>query len=265
MRVHVVSDVHGNADALARAGDGADALLVLGDLLDFVDYRDHSRGILGALFGAENVKTFAELRRTGDRDRMGPFVRSLWDSLDDPAAAVTEAIAAQYDELFGVLSTMDVPVYATPGNVDAPQLWADHASDGVQVVDGAAVDLGGLRIGFVGGALRHPDYRPRPGAAWTPYLRTEESYADAVDAIGPVDVLCSHSPPDDPLLTYDVVARRPELGSAELRRCLEKQQPRWSLFGHVHQPLAPRIRLGRTECCNVGHFQATEKPFILRW
>ena len=32
MRVHVVSDVHGAADALARAGDGADALVVLGDL-----------------------------------------------------------------------------------------------------------------------------------------------------------------------------------------------------------------------------------------
>ena len=27
MRVHVVSDVHGNAEALRRAGDGADALL----------------------------------------------------------------------------------------------------------------------------------------------------------------------------------------------------------------------------------------------
>ncbi|HEY2699933.1 MAG TPA: metallophosphoesterase, partial [Pseudonocardiaceae bacterium] len=28
MRVSVVSDVHGNADALARAGDGVDAVLV---------------------------------------------------------------------------------------------------------------------------------------------------------------------------------------------------------------------------------------------
>ena len=47
MRVHVVSDVHGNVDALARAGDGADALVVLGDLIDFVDYRDPTGGILG--------------------------------------------------------------------------------------------------------------------------------------------------------------------------------------------------------------------------
>lgn len=47
MRVHVVSDVHGNAEALARAGGGADALLVLGDLVEFVDYQHPARGILG--------------------------------------------------------------------------------------------------------------------------------------------------------------------------------------------------------------------------
>ena len=38
MRVHVVSDVHGSADALARAGDGADMLICLGDMLLFLDY-----------------------------------------------------------------------------------------------------------------------------------------------------------------------------------------------------------------------------------
>jgi predicted phosphodiesterase len=35
MRVHVVSDVHGNAGALRRTGAGADAVICLGDLLLF--------------------------------------------------------------------------------------------------------------------------------------------------------------------------------------------------------------------------------------
>ena len=39
-RVHVVSDVHGNARDLARAGEGADALICLGDLVLFLDYAD---------------------------------------------------------------------------------------------------------------------------------------------------------------------------------------------------------------------------------
>ena len=52
MRVHVVSDVHGRADALTGAG-GADALICLGDLLLFLDYADHGQGIFADLFGAE--------------------------------------------------------------------------------------------------------------------------------------------------------------------------------------------------------------------
>src|ERR1700754_2502279 len=117
VRVHVVSDVHGNAEALARAGDGADAMVVLGDLIDFVDYHDHSQGILGAVFGAEKVATFAKLRRGGAPAETAAFARSLWASLDNAADVVESAIRAQYQRLF---AAMTVPTYATPGNVDAP-------------------------------------------------------------------------------------------------------------------------------------------------
>ena len=53
MLVHVVSDVHGNAADLARAADGAEALVVLGDLLDFVDYDDPAQGILAEILGPQ--------------------------------------------------------------------------------------------------------------------------------------------------------------------------------------------------------------------
>ncbi|MBT2882535.1 metallophosphoesterase, partial [Streptomyces sp. McG6] len=36
-------------------------------------------------------------------------------------------------------------------------------------------------------------------------------------------------------------------------------------FGHVHQPLARRMRIGATECVNVGHFASTGKPWALTW
>ena len=61
MRVHVVSDVHGRADALAGAG-GADALICLGDLLLFIDYADHGQGIFADLFGEDQARRFVELR-----------------------------------------------------------------------------------------------------------------------------------------------------------------------------------------------------------
>lgn len=262
VRVNVVSDVHGNVEALARAGEGVDALIVLGDLVDFVDYADHGQGILGALFGAEKVARFAKLRRSGDRDRTVAYARSLWDSLADPQGAVEEAIREQYAALFAV---MTAPTYAIPGNVDVPALWPEFAGDGVHLVDGEVAKIGGLRFGFVGGSLRPEGYPPRKGAAWRPYLRDRAEFDAAVEALDEVDVLCSHIPPDVVELTYDVVARRSESGSTALLDRIKRDSPRWALFGHIHQPLSARQRIGLTECCNTGHFKRAERPFVLRW
>lgn len=262
MRVHVVSDVHGNAEALARAGDGADALIVLGDLLDLVDYDDHGGGILGALFGPEKVAVFADLRRSRPGHETAAYARQLWASLANAPEAVEEAIRAQYEKLFAALTA---PTYATPGNVDVPALWPDYARPGVRVLDGQVTDIGGLRFGFVGGGLLAPGAVLRRTGVWVPYLRTEADFAAAAGRLTAVDVLCSHIPPALPELGYDVVARRSEMTSAALLSVITDQCPRWSLFGHVHQPLAARMRIGHTECVNVGHFRRTGVPHVLRW
>jgi Icc-related predicted phosphoesterase len=265
MRVHVVSDVHGNADALARAGEGADALVVLGDLLDFVDYQDHSKGILGAVFGPEKVAVFAELRRARQSANLAAYARSLWSGLDNAADVVEAAIRDQYATLF---AAMTAPTYATPGNVDVPALWPEYTNEHVHHLDGTTARIGGLTFGFVGGALLAPGGTVRRTGVWAPYLRTREDYDSAVAAAaaaGPVDVWCTHIPPAVPELCYDVVARRPENASTTLLATIRAHRPRWSVFGHVHQPLAARMRIGRTECVNVGHFKRTTRPYVLRW
>ena len=48
----------------------------------------------------------------------------------------------------------------------------------------------------------------------TPYEISDEDYAAKVSAVGSVDVLCCHIPPDLPDLLYDVGARRMERGSS---------------------------------------------------
>lgn len=254
VRVHVVSDVHGNVAGLARAGDGADAVLCLGDLLLFVDYADHGRGILGELFGAREVGRYIALRNQRRFDQARAMIRQLWAGLPDSADSVQRAALAQYRALFDALPT---PAYLTYGNVDLPPLWSRFQREGIQVLDGAAVELGGWRFGFVGGGL--------PTPMRTPYEISEEEYAAKVERLGPVDVLCSHIPPAVPELCYDVVARRFERGSQALRRYVLRHQPRFALFGHVHQPLQQRLRIGRTECVNVGHFAGSSRPFALRW
>ncbi|MFD7229062.1 metallophosphoesterase [Streptomyces sp. NPDC059881] len=253
MRVHVVSDVHGNAADLANAGDGADALICLGDLVLFLDYADHSRGIFPDLFGVENADRIVELRTARRFEEARELGRRLWAGLDRDAA-ILAAVRKQYTEMFAAFPT---PTYATYGNVDIPHLWSEYARPGTTVLDGQRVELDGLVFGFVGGGLRSP--------MRTPFEISDEEYAAKVEALGEVDVLCTHIPPEVPELTYDTVARRFERGSRALLDAIHRIRPRYSLFGHVHQPLARRMRIGATECVNVGHFAATGRPWALEW
>lgn len=254
MRVHVVSDVHGSVDALSRAGDGADALVCLGDLLLFIDYADHAAGVLGEIFGAEAVGEFVRLRTERRFAEARTFTRSLWARVEDRDAAIAAAVREQYGKLFAAFPT---PTYLTYGNVDVPSAWPEHLRDGLFMHDGTTAELDGWRFGFVGGGL--------PTPMRSPFEVSEEDYAAKVAAVGAVDVLCSHIPPALPELTYDVVARRFEKGSTALLESIREHQPRYALFGHVHQPLQQRVRIGRTECVNVGHFRGTGRPWVLDW
>ncbi|MET8620503.1 metallophosphoesterase family protein [Streptomyces albidoflavus] len=252
-RIHVVSDVHGNAKDLARAGEGADALVCLGDLVLFLDYRDHSRGIFPDLFGAEAATRVVELRTARRFEEARAFQRTLWAGIDRESA-LEAAVRRQYAELFAAFPT---PTYATYGNVDVPRLWPEYARPGTTVLDGTRAEIGGRVFGFVGGGL--------PSPMRTPYEVPEEEYAAKIEALGEVDVLCTHIPPQVPELLYDTVARRFERGSSALLDAIHRTRPRYALFGHVHQPLARRMRIGATECVNVGHFASTGKPWALTW
>jgi Icc-related predicted phosphoesterase len=254
-RVHVVSDVHGNARDLAAAGDGADALICLGDLILFLDYADHSRGIFPDLFGEENADRIVELRTARRFEEAREFGARLWSGIGtDRAAAIEQAVRKQYAEMFAAFPT---PTYATYGNVDMPGLWPEYAGAGTTVLDGERVEIGGRTFGFVGGGLKSP--------MRTPFEISDEEYEAKLAAVGEVDVLCTHIPPEVPELVYDTVARRFERGSRALLETIRATRPRYALFGHVHQPLTRRMRIGATECVNVGHFAGTGKPWALEW
>src|ERR1700722_7792865 len=255
MRVNVVSDVHGRADALRDAADGADALVCLGDLLLFIDYADHGQGIFPDLFGAEAASELISLRTAKRFDKARTLSARLWAGLGgEPRQHIDAAVSRQYAALFAAMPT---PAYLTYGNVDVPRLWDEPLRPGQRVLDGERIELGGWTFGFVGGGLRSP-YR-------TPNELDDEVFAAKVAAIGEVDVLCAHIPPDVPELLFDTVANRVERGSEALLEAIRRTQPRYALFGHVHQPQASRLQIGATQCINVGHFRATGQPFALEW
>jgi Icc-related predicted phosphoesterase len=257
MRVHVVSDVHGTTDALAAAGEGADMLICLGDMLLFLDYADHTQGIFADLYGPEHAQEYIGLRtaRRFDEARRltaGIAARLTAERGADMRTLTEEAARRQYAALFGALAE---PAYLTYGNVDVPRMWPSYLKPGHHVLDGGQVEVGGITFGFAGGGLISP-YR-------TPNEITETEFAAKLAALGTVDVICTHIPPSVPDLLFDVKARRMETGSASLLETIRRVQPRYAFFGHVHNPLARRVRVGRTECVNVGHFRATRMPYVV--
>lgn len=256
MLVSVVSDVHGNIEDLARVAEQAEFLIVLGDLLEYVDYHSPEDGILGAVFGADAVAAFASFRVDGQFNEMHAFEHELWRSLADPVATLDGAVRKQYRAVIDAIGTRAL---VTLGNVDAPATWDLMAPDQLRVRDGEVVDLDGLRIGFVaGGALK----RPVPGDPWAYFERTHGAYRSLVAELGEVDVLCTHVPPDIENLRYDVAAQRKEMYGPGILEAIDRHGPALSMFGHVHHPRAAEVARGGTRCVNVGFFKGSGVPFV---
>jgi Icc-related predicted phosphoesterase len=136
-------------------------------------------------------------------------------------------------------------------------MWERFTKPGHHVLDGGTAELDGWTFGFVGGGLKSV-YR-------TPNEISDEEFRAKIEAVGEVDVLCTHIPPAVP---NSSTTPWPGGWRRAARRCstrLRRPKPRYSIFGHVHQPLARRTRIGVTECLNVGHFRATGAPFVLQW
>src|SRR3954469_4834696 len=178
MRVHVVSDVHARSDALAKAGVGAVALICLGDLVLFLDYDDPSGGIFADMFGAEAAMRLIELRTERRFDEARAYSGELWGSIGrPPREGIETRIREQCADLFAAMPT---PAYVTYGNVDVPALYPDFVREGITVLDGETIEIGGRGGGTWGGGLRTPMH--------TPYEISDEDYAAKVAAIGAVDV-----------------------------------------------------------------------------
>jgi Icc-related predicted phosphoesterase len=252
MPVYVVSDLHGASDPLRKAVPEDATLLLLGDLLNVIDYFEMS-GILVEIFGHEPVARVNELRLSGDLNEARRIMTERADGRQDEIRELFGRLAAEeYGEVFSALPD---PTHVILGNVDIPQMVATFAdgAPGVHTPDGRVVEIEGERFGFVGGALPTPLHVAGE--------ISEEDMRAKIVGLEECDVLCSHIPPAIPELCYDTLAGRPERGSEDILRYIEDVQPARHYFGHVHQPLVSSLRVGRTLCVNVGYFRMTQRAF----
>ncbi len=243
----LVADVHGAAEALGKAAGRGEPLLVLGDLINLIDYRTLD-GILSDLCGKPLVAEVVALRRVGDyagaRDRWRRWMAGREEQF---RARFAESVTAQYRTICASLAGSGALV--TYGNVDWPDLLPELLPEGVRFVDGEVVEVEGYRVGLVGGGA--------PTPLGVPGEVSEEEMAAKLAALGEVDILCSHAAPNVGPLRRDVVAGRVEAGFRSILEYLLEARPGWHYFGDVHQPQATRWRVGSTICRNVGYFRAT--------
>ncbi len=246
----LLSDIHGAFGALAAVAKRGEPLVILGDFLNFLDYRT-LEGMVTDELGIEFAAEIAEHRRTGDYTA----ARAAWGSVferteRDLPAAFLERARAQYVAAANALE--GATGFATYGNVDLPDLLAEHLPKGMAFMDAAVAEIEGLSVGFVGGATVSAFMGGR--------RVTEDEMAQRLASLGGVDVLCTHVPPAIRPLRTDVVTGRQERASVAIADYLSDHRPAFHYFGDVHQPQAIEWRVGATMCRNVGYFRATGRP-----
>ncbi len=257
MRLNIVSDVHGATQAIKSAAEDCDVFICLGDLILFLDYDEPEHGIYADLFGVDYAKTYISLRTANRFDEARELSANAWRGIgvtdqEERWAVLREKVREQYEVMFAAIPA---PALLTYGNVDVPALWPAYLRPDHRVLDGEVIEINGQKWGFLGGGLKSP--------MRTPYELEPSDYSDKLFAMGPVDILFTHIPPLNPLLNYDTAARRFEIGSAGITNYIEKYSPKYHFFGHVHQPQRSRMRMGATECINVGHFHSRKVPLTI--
>ena len=244
--VLLVADVHGASAALAQVASSDEQLLVLGDLINFIDYRTNE-GIVAEVCGTDFVAEMVMLRTAGRSEE----ARTLWRSFSEGREGELRIeydtrIAAAYEEVCGVLEGSDAIV--TFGNVDHPETLQSHLPPGCRFVDSEVVEVEGVRVGVVGGGL--------PSPLGVPGEVADGAMAQRLAELEPVDVLCTHvAPAVDPLQT-DVISGQGK-GSMPVLDYLLENQPAFHYFGDIHQPQASHWMVGDTVSRNVGYFRAT--------
>jgi len=252
MLFQFVADVHGAYDRLKSLVDASIPLIVLGDNLNMMDFRSFE-GIATEMLDAADFKDILAALGRGDRKGAMNIARQRIFADPQRSALAESIVEREYRKLKEVLPPQSTVMY---GNVDFPlQLERVIGSD--VFIDNCKREIGGLRFGFVSGTPPYDHSMGLPGEM------SSGIYEQRLAQLGPVDVLCTHMPPDLEDLCYDLAVNRNWGGCRALNDYIEEFQPLYHLFGHIHNPRSYEAKIGRTILKNAGGFRYHEKVFTL--
>jgi Icc-related predicted phosphoesterase len=247
LAIKLIADPHGYFENLTDRISDDDVLIVLGDVLDLVDWSDFS-GILPEVIGRD--KFIAKLQAAFAAGPGGGT--TLRDEILSPGGGYNQELLQRIDEEYGrfseVLRKIGCRAYVIYGNGDVPDLMrAALNGTGSAVVAEGKIEIEGSMFGFVPGAIYSPFMMPSE--------MDDEQYGEMLQKLGKVDVLCTHIPPQTEAATMDVVAGKPVIGSQNLLAYLEENRPAYLYHGHVHQPAQRELVIAGTRVINVGYYK----------
>jgi Icc-related predicted phosphoesterase len=252
LAVKIISDIHGEYEALADQLDPDDTAVLLGDYVNLIDFHTLD-GILSEVYSREEIIQVLTILARGKGDSARKQIREAAPGSREKYDKLSELVLESYRRFF---SSIPCRCYMIYGNTDDPQVMEEFAGDGIEVIEAGVVQLDGQRFGFVSGSPRGPWTIGLPGEMAT------EKYEQLISTLGPVDVLCTHYPPAVEGITFDTLANRDEAGSDALVAYIEEHSPAHHYFGHVHHPRVVEAVFGSTRLSNAGFFREHRTAII---
>lgn len=241
-------DIHGEFEALSRLVSAEEVLFIAGDLLNFMDFTDITKGILYQAFTPEELAEGLKEYASGNLDRVREGIREISTPGHERYERVRPLIEGTYERLSRTLPGKTFIIF---GNDDYPSILKAKLDGKAEIVESGTVNVGGISIGLVSGM---PEGHRTMGLAGE---IPADIFRQRLFALGPVDIIVTHIPPTVPELTYDVVAKRQEPASDALLEYIHTHHPSYAFFGHVHNPGVQSITIGRTRALNLGFFKKT--------
>ncbi len=254
MAIKIISDIHGEYEALAEQLDPGDTAVLLGDYVNLIDFRTLD-GILSEVFTREEITQVLSVLARGADGETRQRIRDAASGSPEKYARMIELIVESYRRFFASIPCRCFMIY---GNTDDPRVMRELMTDGIEMVESGVVEIDGQRFGLVSGSPRGP---------WTvglPGEMDEEDYDRLVSSLGPVDVLCTHFPPAVAGITWDELANRDEAGSQSLVAYIDRYSPTHHYFGHVHHPRLATAMRGSTRLVNAGFFREHRTALVHR-
>jgi len=149
-------------------------------------------------------------------------------------------------EVHATMQRLEMPLWVIDGNHDWPEGYRDFVYSPVLdfcktvqvVMRGGTHTVGGIEVGFLGGAVSIDQEWRTPGSSWWAEESLTELDVEIALLGGPVDVMLSHDapiPPNIPLLSFgSKVNNQLDIQRRRLDTVINAWKPRLHVHGHWH-------------------------------